>query len=188
MQRYTANLTQRAHALLPCDEDDDGKKKPLVFFLKYAWLRKANFRALLVGVTFVMLYLGGFLSANRDTKAVIATPPTTIQPLYCHDFLRQVNLGSYRVPMNVHDPNHKKEGYRVTVKDPNGRKHNLEKGQFIRETITEFPFWISLHHEKFDHRRWNIYKHGQYYQRALEEIWTDILKEASPGARVIDIG
>jgi hypothetical protein len=118
-----------------------------------------------------------------STSKAVATAPTEIQPLACADYLRQVHRGSYRFPMNVHDPNHKNEGYRVTVKDP-----NVKKGHFKRLTTTEFPFTISLHHEAYDRRRWKIYQHGEYYQRARANILTDLLKEASPGARVIDIG
>jgi hypothetical protein len=189
MQRSTIYLTRRAQALLPCDDADDGaKNKPsLAFYFKHAKnVRKTNLGALLFGVTFVMLYVGGFMSAShplRRSKVVVATAPTMIQPLACHDFIRQVRGGSYRVPVNVHDPNHKNEGYRVTVKDP-----NLKSGPLSRLTTTEFPFHISLHHEEYDRRRWNIYKHGSYYQHAREQIWTDILRDASPGAHVIDIG
>jgi hypothetical protein len=191
MQRSTQYLTRRAQelsALLPCDDDDASKNKPLAIYLKHAWRRRNNLGALLFGVTFVMLYACGFMSSSavqslRLASVGVAVAPTTIQPLRCQDFLRQVTYGSYRVPVNVHDPNHKKEGYRVTVKDP-----NLKKGHFNRRTTTEFPFMISLHHEAYDRRRWNIYKHGQYYQHARANIWTDILKEASPGAHVIDIG
>jgi hypothetical protein len=192
MQRSTLYLTRRAQelaAMLPCDDEDGSKNKaPLAFYLKHAWRRKTNLGTLLFGLTFVMLYACGFMSssvhhvlrygANRGSAA-----PTTIQPLACRDFLRQVKHGSYHFPFNVHDPNHKKEGYRVTVKDP-----NLKKGVQSRRTTTEFPFFISLHHEAYDKRRWNIYKNGQYYQHAKEDIWIDILKEASPGAHVIDIG
>jgi hypothetical protein len=186
MQRSSQYLKQRAQelsALLPCDDEDGSKNKPVAFYFKYAWLRKANFGALLLGVTIVTLYSGVFASVRAFTSAGAAVAPTTIQPLACHDFLRQVHRGSYRIPVNVHDPNHKNEGYRVAVDDP-----NLKKGHFKRQTTTEFPFTISLHHEAYDRRRWNIYKHGQYYQHARENIWTDILRKASPGARVIDIG
>jgi hypothetical protein len=200
MQR--SNVTRQAQALLPCDDhdDDDGdKNKPLVFYLTDARLRKANFGALLIGVSFVMLYSGGFLTVSRSgvltasrsvpswTSGVAthgATAPTTIQPLVCHDFIRQVHSGSYRVPISSKDPNQKKTQYRrIAVKDPNEKMGHLN-----RRTVTEFPFFISLHHEQHDHRRWNIYKHGQYYQHARANIWTDILKKARPGARVIDIG
>jgi hypothetical protein len=184
MQRPTVNSTHlyRAHTLF--SYDDSSKNKPLSFYLKYAWVRRANFGALLLGVTIVTTLCSGmFASVRALTSAGVAVAPTTIQPLACHDFLRQVHRGSYRIPVNVHDPNHKNEGYRVTVEDP-----NLKKGHFKRQTTTEFPFTISLHHEAYDRRRWNIYKHGQYYQHARANIWTDILKKARPGARVIDIG
>jgi hypothetical protein len=193
MQRSTLYLARRAQelsAMLPCDDEDGSKNKtPLAFYLKHAWRRRTSLGTLLFGLTFVMLYACGFSmsssvhSLRHGAHAAMAAAPTTIQPLACNDFLHQVRYGSYRVPVNVHDPNHKREGYRVTVKDPNEKK-----GVHRRQTTTEFPFFISLHHEQHDHRRWNIYKHGQYYQHAREEIWTDILKEASPGAHVIDVG
>jgi hypothetical protein len=192
MQRSTLYLTQRAQelaAMLPCDDEEGSKNKtPLAFYLKHAWRRKTNLGTLLFGLTFVMIYMCGFMSSSVHSvrlgaKVSIATAPTTIQPLVCHDFLRQVKYGSYRIPLNVHDPHHKKEGYRVTVRDP-----NLRTGILRRRTTTEFPFTISLHHEEYDKSRWNIYKHGQYFQHAKETIWTDILKEASPGAHIIDIG
>ena len=180
MQRPTIHSTHFYRAQMLFSYDDIKKNKPrLAYYLKYAWLRRANFGALLLGLTVVALVSGMFSS----TRAVDATAPTSIQPLACADFLRQVHRGSYRIPINVHDPNHKNEGYRVTVKDPNEKK-----GHFKRLTTTEFPFTISLHHEAYDKRRWKIYQHGEYYQRARANILTDILKEASPGAHVIDIG
>jgi hypothetical protein len=190
MQRSaTLYLTRRAQefsAMLPCDDEEGSKNKtPLAFYLKHAWRRKTNLGTLLFGLTFVMLYACGFMSSSDHSlrHGNLAIAPTTIQPLICHDFLRQVKYGSYSFPINVHDENHKKEGYRVTVKDP-----NLKLGMNHCKTKTEIPFWISLHHEQYDHKRSEICKNGQYYQHALEETWTDILKSANPGAHVIDIG
>jgi hypothetical protein len=36
--------------------------------------------------------------------------------------------------------------------------------------------------------RWGIYENGYYYERVLTKIWTNILTEASPGSRVLDVG
>jgi hypothetical protein len=211
MKRSTGNFSRQAQALFQskieftCDEVDASKRKPGVFYVKHAWLHQANLGALLVGFLFVVSYLCGGLSGTASESpstirsmntvarnnqvidpviapAIASFAPTTIQPLSCTNFLHEVRSGSYRILTNVNDPN-KKEYIDVSVKDPNEKK-----GHFHRRTITEFPFGISLHHEKFDPRRWNIYKHGRYFQHALEDIWTNILSEASPGARIIDIG
>jgi hypothetical protein len=205
MRRSTANLSRQAQALFDskieftCEDEDSSKRKPGVLYVKHRWLRQANLAALLIGFIFVISYLCGGFSGSASGSVPVPAPtvrrtvsnnaiarnkyaPTTIQPLVCTGFLQEVKSGSYSVLTNVNDPN-KKETFRVPVRDPNEKK-----GHFSRRTTTEFPFQIALHHEKFDPRRWNIYKHGQYYQHALEHIWTDILNEASPGARVIDIG
>jgi len=94
-----------------------------------------------------------------------ATTPG-IEPLDCAQFVQQVHDKTY--PVKVNDPN---RGVNYT-----------------RMTTTEQPFSISVHKEEFDKTRWGIYKDGRYYEKALEKIWSNILKESGPGARVLDVG
>jgi FkbM family methyltransferase len=49
-------------------------------------------------------------------------------------------------------------------------------------------FWVSLHNEEFDTTRWHIMKYGDYYETALSKAFVEVLKDASPGARVLDVG
>jgi len=55
------------------------------------------------------------------------------------------------------------------------------------------PFQVSVHHRNFDHVRWSIMKHGRYYEKDLERIWRQVLRDATaskPGKpiRVLDVG
>jgi cell division protein FtsB len=113
---------------------------------------------------------------TTTNKAVAVSAPSTsvstanksgLEPMACQDFIDRVKSGTYP----------------VAVKDP-----NMKKGRFTRRTITEHPFWISVHHEKFDPTRWTIYQKGRYYEHSLGKIWTDILRQATPGSRVLDVG
>jgi FkbM family methyltransferase len=59
-----------------------------------------------------------------------------------------------------------------------------------RHTITDPPFWISLHKEWFDKMRWNsIMKKGEYYETGLTQVVKEILTNStiSPGL-VLDAG
>jgi cell division protein FtsB len=112
---------------------------------------------------------------TKTNKAVAVSPSSAVstktksglEPIACQDFIDGVKAGTYK----------------VAVKDP-----NMKKGRFTRRTITENPFWISVHHEKFDPTRWTIYQKGRYYEHSLAKIWTDILRQATPGSRVLDVG
>jgi hypothetical protein len=104
-------------------------------------------------------------TTTKTNKAAVAS--SALEPLACQEFLDKVKAGTYR----------------DRVKDP-----NLKQGRFTRRTITEHPFWISVHHEMFDKTRWTIFKKGRYYEHSLAKIWTTILREASPGSRVLDVG
>jgi hypothetical protein len=105
-----------------------------------------------------------------------STPVTTnkvavvsaLKAIACQEFIDEAKSGTYR-GRQVIDP-------------------NLKKGRFTRQTTTEHPFWISLHNKEFDKTRWYIYENGSYYERSLGKIWTDVLREASPGSRVLDVG
>lgn len=97
----------------------------------------------------------------------IASTSTPVEPLACRDFLHQVKAHTY--PVKVQDP-------------------NIQRDTYILKTKTAHPFRMSFHHEVFDRPRWEIYKKGFYYEHTLEQIWTDILEKAEPGARVLDVG
>jgi hypothetical protein len=92
-----------------------------------------------------------------------------LKPIACQELIDEVKKsGAYR-DRKVIDP-------------------NLKHGSFTRQTITEHPFWISVHNKEFDKTRWTIHKKGRYYEFALGKIWTNILRDASPGSRVLDVG
>jgi len=69
--------------------------------------------------------------------------------------------------------------------DPNKSLEESPK----RLTITNPPFWISLHTERFDKMRWvSIMVKGNYYETGLTNLFKEILaKTESPGL-VIDVG
>jgi len=68
--------------------------------------------------------------------------------------------------------------------DPNKGLESLLK----RWTITQPPFWISLHKKWFDPRRWtSIYTKGEYYEKGLTDVFRKILDVDEPGL-VIDVG
>jgi hypothetical protein len=78
MQRPTINSTHLYGAHTLSSYDDSSKNKPLAFYLKYAWLRGANFGALLLGVTIVALFSGVFASVRAFTSAGVAVAPTHV--------------------------------------------------------------------------------------------------------------
>jgi hypothetical protein len=181
MQRSTVHSTRRAQEMLP--SDDDGSKivkSPTLSSYAQVLFRKANLAALLFvsGVFFIYLNSVGAPVVSAGVLAAVATPVATttnkvavvsaLKPISCQKFIDEAKRGTYR-GRQVIDP-------------------NLKKGRFTRQTTTEHPFWISIHNKQFDNVRWGIYENGWYYERALEKIWTDILREASPGSRVLDVG
>jgi hypothetical protein len=103
-------------------------------------------------------------SVTTNKVAVVSA----LKAIACQEFIDEAKSGTYR-GRQVIDP-------------------NLKKGRFTRQTTTEHPFWISLHNKEFDKTRWYIYENGSYYERSLGNIWTDVLREASPGSRVLDVG
>jgi hypothetical protein len=191
MQRPTA--TRRGKSLLPCDDDDDrddrdAKSRATRARKQDDNLRKANVAALILGFTYFLYYLNSsafapevVLTTGPNYSEVLHSPtPEEIhehtgvapalpgtEPLKCHEFVHQVQLGTYRV--HVEDPNKK-------------------TGIFSRKTTTGHPFRVSLHHEKLDKRKWVIMTKGRYSEHHLENIWADILRGSKPGARVLDVG
>lgn len=70
-------------------------------------------------------------------------------------------------------------------RDPNYKLTESPK----RHTITEPPFWISLHDRWFDLLRWNsIYNQGTYYEVGLTKLFDGILNNTESPGLVIDIG
>jgi hypothetical protein len=98
-----------------------------------------------------------------------------IDPITCSSFLESVRSETY--PVHFRDPN------RETL--PDGTFNHTS---FTRMTLTENPFWISVHHRMADRVRWTMYREGTYYEKALEKLWKGILKESGPGARILDVG
>jgi FkbM family methyltransferase len=57
-----------------------------------------------------------------------------------------------------------------------------------RWTSTNPPFFISVHAFHYDKLRKVIYVTGQYYEQDLSHVFHQILKDAPPNSRVIDVG
>eukprot|EP00978_Attheya_sp_CCMP212_P023275 scaffold70917_cov51-Attheya_sp.AAC.1 len=70
--------------------------------------------------------------------------------------------------------------------DPN---HGIMPESPKRLTITDPPFWISLHKENFDKMRWiSIMKKGNYYETGITDQFHQILANTSRPGLVLDIG
>jgi FkbM family methyltransferase len=71
-----------------------------------------------------------------------------------------------------------------------GNEHmDPNNGTLYAKQIERPPrFWVSLHNEQFDRTRWHIMLTGDYYEKALSKAFVEVLKDAPPGARVIDVG
>jgi hypothetical protein len=110
-------------------------------------------------------------SSSDNNKVSVAG----IDPIACSSFLESVRKGTY--PVVFQDPNREQL--------PGGK---FNKTDFTRMTLTENPFWISVHHRMADKVRWTMYKEGKYYEWALEKLWSDVLKKSGPGARILDVG
>mmetsp|Transcript_24578 Transcript_24578/g.35731 ORF Transcript_24578/g.35731 Transcript_24578/m.35731 type:complete len:169 (-) Transcript_24578:916-1422(-) len=93
----------------------------------------------------------------------------------------------------------KREQYEATVcsdviskQSAQSKFHDPNKG--LEEspkklTITQPPFWISLHAKWFDERRWSsIYMLGEYYEKGLTTIFQNILVDTKEPGLVVDIG
>ncbi|KAL7512219.1 hypothetical protein ACHAXN_009156 [Cyclotella atomus] len=58
-----------------------------------------------------------------------------------------------------------------------------------RYTVTDPPFWISLHKKYFDNMRWvSIMDRGNYYETGITEQFHEILGNATVKGLVLDIG
>lgn len=132
--------------------------------------RRRHLVMLCLGVvaTFLVFQLFSMMHAQRGAPALRLAALTydkvdgQFRPINCQHMLSHV-------PDYTTDPN-------------NGTKHQ-------RETRTEVPFWISLHHEKFDPTRWDcIWNRGVYYEGALQRVWKRVLKSAPPNVRILDVG
>jgi FkbM family methyltransferase len=70
-------------------------------------------------------------------------------------------------------------------KDPN---HGMSESP-KRLTITDPPFWISLHKEHFDKLRWaSIMMKGNYYETGITDQFQQILANTTRPGLVLDIG
>jgi len=54
-------------------------------------------------------------------------------------------------------------------------------------TLSDPPFWISLHSQKVDPMRWSVYTKGEYYETGLTNQFKHLLA-GKPTSLVIDIG
>jgi hypothetical protein len=111
--------------------------------------------------------VGALVAAPVATTNKKAGVVSALKPLVCQEFIEETKSGMYR-GKNFIDP-------------------NLEQS-FIRQTTTERPFWISVHNKEFDTVSFGLFENGWYYEKVLAKIWTNILREASPGSRVLDVG
>jgi hypothetical protein len=71
------------------------------------------------------------------------------------------------------------------ISDPNKGMDESPK----RYTITNPPFWISLHKKYFDAMRWvSIMGKGNYYETGITEQFREILGNTTERGLVLDIG
>jgi len=92
------------------------------------------------------------------------------------DVLRPVSCQKYRRDSSIYDAN-----------------RNLTLDQTKRLTITDPPFYISLHAMWFDKKRWvHIMKQGEYYEKGITALFHRVLSAyditALPRPLVLDIG
>eukprot|EP00547_Thalassionema_nitzschioides_P002159 CAMPEP_0194211824 /NCGR_PEP_ID=MMETSP0156-20130528/11242_1 /TAXON_ID=33649 /ORGANISM="Thalassionema nitzschioides, Strain L26-B" /LENGTH=352 /DNA_ID=CAMNT_0038939503 /DNA_START=346 /DNA_END=1401 /DNA_ORIENTATION=- len=107
-------------------------------------------------------------AANNKQKKPIAKKLDPYQPVDC------------RLQMQA------RQNEDAIPKDPNNGMAESPK----KLTITNPPFWISLHKESFDRVRWNsIYKNGNYYETGVTDQFQQMLNSTAtkPGL-VLDIG
>jgi FkbM family methyltransferase len=68
---------------------------------------------------------------------------------------------------------------------------NINQGQiYVRYTIEEPQFFISLHNKNYDKVRYKIMKNGFFYERALSDCFREVLSRSSKngGSRVLNVG
>jgi FkbM family methyltransferase len=106
--------------------------------------------------------------SNVSTTTTSSSAPLPgLQPIRCEQFLEDI----YRGVINISDPN----GSRVF-----GRRIDGNSGH---------PFWVSVHEQEFDKVRWEtIFVEGQYYERAMDQAFFNVLTRSSPEAIVVDVG
>jgi FkbM family methyltransferase len=101
--------------------------------------------------------------------ATFAAPP--IPTLHCESLLRDARES------------------RLDFRDPNARQQPSSYQRRTRPAKeADEPFWISLHVKAFDPVRWIIMTNGAYYEKTLEAIWRQVLKDSPPRSRVLDVG
>jgi FkbM family methyltransferase len=59
---------------------------------------------------------------------------------------------------------------------------------FARWTTTNPPFFISVHNFHYDRLRKVVYETGKYYEDDIISIFIEILRDAPPNHRVVDVG
>ena len=119
--------------------------------------------------------ISNFMKTTPDVSNVpIATATATssaplpgLQPIRCEQYLEDI----YRGVINISDPN----GSKVY-----GRRIDGMSGH---------PFWVSVHDKEFDKVRWGtVFIDGQYYERAMDEAFVNVLTRSPPEAIVVDVG
>mmetsp|Transcript_1035 Transcript_1035/g.1133 ORF Transcript_1035/g.1133 Transcript_1035/m.1133 type:complete len:411 (-) Transcript_1035:248-1480(-) len=100
-----------------------------------------------------------------------------LDPLNCNQFLDDYNNDRFKVTYS-------------TFLNFTEELKELEPVIQARHTITEIPFWVSLHDKTVDFVRWCIYKNGRYYENALSDaISTALKQEREQDERLfIDVG
>lgn len=77
------------------------------------------------------------------------------------------------------------KGAKYSEYNPN---KNLAK-PLLRFTVTEPPFWISLHAQSYDRIRWRtIWENGDYYEHGINDVFHKVLADRTEPGLVIDVG
>ena len=71
----------------------------------------------------------------------------------------------------------------------NNNPSNNNAPKFVAHTHkTPRPYYVSLHDPAYDKTRALLLDKGRYYETTLQDRWSEILLQAPPGVRVLDVG
>jgi 2-polyprenyl-3-methyl-5-hydroxy-6-metoxy-1,4-benzoquinol methylase len=105
-----------------------------------------------------------------------ATSAPPIPTLDCESLLRDARENR----LDFRDPNARQQ--------PSSYQRRTRPAKAGEEDGSSRTFYISLHVKTFDPVRWIIMTNGAYYEKTLEAIWRQVLKDSPPHSRVLDVG
>jgi Methyltransferase FkbM domain len=115
-------------------------------------------------------------AAAALSGATLTAPP--IPTLHCESLLRDARENR----LDFRDPNARQQPSSYQRRTRPAKAGDDDDGGTSR------TFWISLHVKAFDPVRWIIMTNGAYYEKTLEAIWRQVLKDSPSHSRVLDVG